>query len=77
MPVRTMAAQRTTDCHKGRRTIDLLNNARGVKLVALFSPEHGIAGTLDHDGIKNARDANSPNYLADTPANLVFSGYDP
>jgi uncharacterized protein YbbC (DUF1343 family) len=43
----------------GRRTVDLLNNARGVQLVALFSPEHGIAGTLDHDGIKNARDAAS------------------
>ncbi len=41
---------------EGRRTIDLLYNARGVDLVALFSPEHGIAGTLDHDGIKNARD---------------------
>ena len=40
----------------GRRTVDLLYNARGVELVALFSPEHGIAGTLDHEGIKNARD---------------------
>ncbi|HXW61854.1 MAG TPA: DUF1343 domain-containing protein [Candidatus Acidoferrales bacterium] len=28
----------------GRRTIDVLANAPGVKLVALFSPEHGIAG---------------------------------
>ena len=40
----------------GRRTVDLLYNARDIELVALFSPEHGIAGTLDHDGIKNARD---------------------
>jgi len=40
----------------GRRTIDLLYNAGGVELVALFSPEHGIGGALDHDGIKNARD---------------------
>lgn len=31
----------------GRRTIDLLTNAPGVKLVAIFSPEHGIAGKLD------------------------------
>ncbi|MFH0782896.1 MAG: exo-beta-N-acetylmuramidase NamZ domain-containing protein [Pseudomonadota bacterium] len=31
----------------GRRTIDLLNNARGVKLMAIFSPEHGLAGTSD------------------------------
>ena len=31
----------------GRSTIDLLAHARGVKLVALFSPEHGIRGALD------------------------------
>ncbi len=30
-----------------RSTIDLLAHAPGVKLVALFSPEHGIRGTLD------------------------------
>ena len=40
----------------GRRTADLLYNADGVELVALFSPEHGIAGKLDHDGITDARD---------------------
>lgn len=28
-------------------TIDLLKNAAGVRLVALFSPEHGIRGELD------------------------------
>jgi uncharacterized protein YbbC (DUF1343 family)/CubicO group peptidase (beta-lactamase class C family) len=31
----------------GRRTIDLLAHAPGVKLVALFSPEHGLAGRVD------------------------------
>jgi uncharacterized protein YbbC (DUF1343 family) len=31
----------------GRATIDLLHKADGVKLVALFSPEHGIRGALD------------------------------
>ncbi|HKE55148.1 MAG TPA: exo-beta-N-acetylmuramidase NamZ domain-containing protein, partial [Pyrinomonadaceae bacterium] len=31
----------------GRQTIDVLNNAPGVKLVALFSPEHGIRGLAD------------------------------
>ena len=31
----------------GTPTIDLLYNAPGVKLVALFSPEHGIRGALD------------------------------
>jgi uncharacterized protein YbbC (DUF1343 family) len=29
----------------GRRTIDLLYRAPGLKLVALFSPEHGLAGS--------------------------------
>src|SRR5262245_43381953 len=32
---------------EGRATIDLLHQAEGVKLVALFSPEHGIRGALD------------------------------
>jgi uncharacterized protein YbbC (DUF1343 family)/CubicO group peptidase (beta-lactamase class C family) len=31
----------------GRQTIDVLRDAPGVKLVALFSPEHGIRGALD------------------------------
>lgn len=31
----------------GRSTIDLLAHAPGVKLVALFSPEHGIRGMID------------------------------
>ncbi len=31
----------------GRTTIDLLHEARDVKLVALFSPEHGIRGVAD------------------------------
>jgi uncharacterized protein YbbC (DUF1343 family)/CubicO group peptidase (beta-lactamase class C family) len=31
----------------GRSTIDVLNKAPGVKLVALFSPEHGIRGLAD------------------------------
>ena len=32
---------------EGRQTIDVLHKAAGVKLVALFSPEHGIRGLLD------------------------------
>jgi uncharacterized protein YbbC (DUF1343 family)/CubicO group peptidase (beta-lactamase class C family) len=31
----------------GASTIDVLHRAKDVKLVALFSPEHGIRGTLD------------------------------
>lgn len=38
-------------------TIDLLHKAPGLKLVALFSPEHGIRGTLDQAEIKDVRDA--------------------
>ncbi len=32
---------------QGRATIDLLHGAKDVKLVALFSPEHGIRGNAD------------------------------
>ena len=32
---------------QGRRTIDLIARAPGVKLVALFSPEHGLQGRAD------------------------------
>src|SRR5260370_7146504 len=32
---------------KRRSTIDMLAHAPGVKLVALFSPEHGIRGAVD------------------------------
>jgi uncharacterized protein YbbC (DUF1343 family)/CubicO group peptidase (beta-lactamase class C family) len=31
----------------GRRTVDLLYRAPGVKLTAIFSPEHGLSGTED------------------------------
>jgi uncharacterized protein YbbC (DUF1343 family) len=39
----------------GRRTIDVLAHAPGVTLVALFSPEHGIAGRMD-DTVANSSD---------------------
>jgi uncharacterized protein YbbC (DUF1343 family) len=32
---------------QGKSTIDLLTHAPGVQVVALFSPEHGLAGRLD------------------------------
>lgn len=32
---------------EGRQTLDVLSKATGVKLVALFSPEHGIRGVAD------------------------------
>ena len=46
----------------GRRTIDVLahdaeNAVPGLKLKLLFSPEHGIQGALDKEGIGNSTDA--------------------
>src|ERR1051325_856179 len=40
---------------EGRLTIDVLNKAPGVKLVALFSPEHGIRGLAD-EKISDSKD---------------------
>jgi uncharacterized protein YbbC (DUF1343 family) len=40
----------------GRRTIDILAKAQGVKLVAIFSPEHGIAASEDSAVVSNAAD---------------------
>ena len=40
----------------GNSAIDLLHKAPGVKLVALFSPEHGIRGALDQANISNSAD---------------------
>ncbi len=41
---------------KGERTIDLLHKAPAVKLVKIFSPEHGLQGKLDVDNIADTRD---------------------
>ena len=41
----------------GRRTIDVLAGAAGVSLEAIFSPEHGVTGTLDTTDINNSKDA--------------------
>ena len=40
---------------EGRQTIDVLNKAPGVKLIALFSPEHGIRGVAD-DKVSDSKD---------------------
>jgi uncharacterized protein YbbC (DUF1343 family)/CubicO group peptidase (beta-lactamase class C family) len=42
---------------EGRRTIDVLASAAGVSLEAIFSPEHGVTGTLDTTDVKNSKDA--------------------
>src|SRR6516162_11428244 len=41
---------------QGRTNIELLARASGVQLVALFSPEHGIAGRAD-ENVATAKDA--------------------
>jgi uncharacterized protein YbbC (DUF1343 family)/CubicO group peptidase (beta-lactamase class C family) len=40
---------------EGRRTIDVLHRAPGVKLVAIFTPEHGLFGKMD-ERIGNSKD---------------------
>ena len=42
---------------QGKRTIDVLAHAPGVSLVAIFSPEHGVTGSLDTTEIGNTVDA--------------------
>ncbi|MDB6075994.1 MAG: hypothetical protein JWO89_3634 [Verrucomicrobiaceae bacterium] len=37
-------------------TIDILTDAPGIKLRALFSPEHGIRGVLDQEKIDDSKD---------------------
>jgi uncharacterized protein YbbC (DUF1343 family) len=41
--------------HRGRRNVDQMVGA-GIKVGALFSPEHGWAGAVDHPGIKDTTD---------------------
>jgi uncharacterized protein YbbC (DUF1343 family) len=41
---------------EGRRTIDVLAQAPGVSLDAIFSPEHGVTGTLDTTLISDTKD---------------------
>ncbi|MGA8620342.1 MAG: exo-beta-N-acetylmuramidase NamZ domain-containing protein [Candidatus Sulfotelmatobacter sp.] len=41
----------------GRRTIDVLAQAAPVSLEAIFSPEHGVTGTLDTTHVSDTKDA--------------------
>lgn len=41
---------------QGKRTIDVLAAAPGIKLAAIFSPEHGISGAADTTKIGNSVD---------------------
>ncbi len=42
---------------QGRRTVDVLAHVPGIQLAAIFSPEHGIAGTEDTTAIAEMKDA--------------------
>lgn len=56
-PVRVglVTNQTAVDAH-GERTADVLAHAPGIKLTAIFSPEHGVAGVLDTTQIGNSTD---------------------
>lgn len=56
---------------QGRRTIDVLSQAPGVSLDAIFSPEHGVTGTLDTTEVGNSRDA-----ATGVPVYSVYGGTD-
>ena len=43
----------------GKSTLTALQKIPGTKVLRLFSPEHGIAGKLDHDGIGDSIDESS------------------
>ncbi len=55
----------------GKRTIDVLAQEPGVSLDAIFSPEHGVTGTLDTTDINNSKDA-----ATGVPVYSVYGGSD-
>jgi uncharacterized protein YbbC (DUF1343 family)/CubicO group peptidase (beta-lactamase class C family) len=56
---------------QGRRTIDVLAEAPEVSLDAIFSPEHGVTGTLDTTDVGNSKDA-----ATGVPVYSVYGGTD-
>ncbi len=56
---------------QGQRTIDVLAHAPGISLDAIFSPEHGVTGTLDTTAIGNSRDT-----ATGVPVYSVYGGSD-
>jgi uncharacterized protein YbbC (DUF1343 family) len=56
---------------QGRRTIDVMAQAPGISLDAIFSPEHGVTGTLDTTDIANSKDA-----VTGVPVYSVYGGTD-
>lgn len=56
---------------KGNRTIDALAAAPGIKLAAIFSPEHGIYGAVDTTNIDNTTDS-----VTGIPVYSLYGGTD-
>ena len=56
---------------QGQRTIDVLAHAPGISLQAIFSPEHGVTGTLDTVQVGNSRDS-----ATGVPVYGVYGGTD-
>jgi uncharacterized protein YbbC (DUF1343 family)/CubicO group peptidase (beta-lactamase class C family) len=56
---------------QGRRTIDVLASATGVKLAAIFAPEHGIFGAQDDLNVQNTTDS-----VTGVPVYSMYGGTD-
>ena len=56
---------------QGKRTIDVLAHAPGVSLEAIFSPEHGVTGSVDTTNIGNTVDS-----ATGVPVYSVYGGSD-
>jgi uncharacterized protein YbbC (DUF1343 family) len=56
---------------QGRRTIDVLAAAPGIKLAAIFAPEHGIFGALDQLNVDNTTDT-----VTGVPVYSLYGGTD-
>ncbi len=66
-----LVTNQTGNDGQGQRTIDVLAKAPGVSLEAIFSPEHGVTGTLDTTGIGNSLDS-----ATGIPVYSVYGGTD-
>jgi uncharacterized protein YbbC (DUF1343 family)/CubicO group peptidase (beta-lactamase class C family) len=56
---------------QGKRTIDVLANAPGIKLAAVFAPEHGIFGAQDDLKVGNTTDT-----VTGVPVYSMYGGTD-
>jgi uncharacterized protein YbbC (DUF1343 family)/CubicO group peptidase (beta-lactamase class C family) len=56
---------------QGRRTIDALANAPGIKLAAIFAPEHGIFGAQDDLKVEKTTDS-----VTGVPVYSMYGGTD-